>query len=346
MRGDPPRVLIIGAGIAGMQAALDIANSGFQVTLVEGQPSIGGHMAQLSETFPTLDCAQCIMTPRTVEVGRHPNIQLITYAGVEHIEGEIGRFRARIRRRAAGVNWDVCTGCGVCTEKCPTRVRSDFDMGMGQRKAIRTNADVLDKLNAFLERPEPYAGQVEVRHILDILVHEVGLEAVAQRAQPGLKGLRAAAYYGCMLLRPADEIRLDDPERPHLMDDLLRALGAEVVEYPHGGECCGAYLSVTAPDVSMEMAHRILHSARRAGAQVIATACPLCQFNLDRPQNRMLQQYAGFQTLPVMYLTQLMAIAFGLEGRGFDLDAHYIDPRPVLAEAGLLAPISTAMEEA
>lgn len=211
---------------------------------------------------------------------------------------------------------------------------------------LRTNADVLDKLNAFLERPEPYAGQVEVRHILDILVHEVGLEAVAQRAQPGLKGLRAAAYYGCMLLRPADEIRLDDPERPHLMDDLLRALGAEVVEYPHGGECCGAYLSVTAPDVSMEMAHRILHSARRAGAQVIATACPLCQFNLDRPQNRMLQQYAGFQTLPVMYLTQLMALAFGLEGRGFDLDAHYIDPRPVLAQAGLLAPISTAMEEA
>ncbi len=136
----PPaaHALIIGAGIAGMQAALDIANSGFPVTLVERLPSIGGHMAQLSETFPTLDCAQCILTPRTVEVGRHPNIRLITYAEVEDIQGEIGHFRVRIRRHAAGVNWDVCTGCGVCIEKCPTRVESDFDMGLGRRKAIYT----------------------------------------------------------------------------------------------------------------------------------------------------------------------------------------------------------------
>ncbi|MGQ9666626.1 MAG: FAD-dependent oxidoreductase [Anaerolineae bacterium] len=144
--------LIIGAGIAGMQAALDIANSGYSVTLVEKLPSIGGHMAQLSETFPTLDCAQCILTPRTVEVGHHPNIHLITYAEVEDIRGEIGHFQVRIRRRSAGVNWDVCTGCGVCIEKCPTRVESDFDMGLGRRKAIYTlspqavpNKPVIDK---------------------------------------------------------------------------------------------------------------------------------------------------------------------------------------------------------
>lgn len=144
--------LIIGAGIAGMQAALDIANSGYSVTLVEKLPSIGGHMAQLSETFPTLDCAQCILTPRTVEVGHHPNIHLITYAEVEDIRGEIGHFQVRIRRRSAGVNWDICTGCGVCIEKCPTRVESDFDMGLGRRKAIYTlspqavpNKPVIDK---------------------------------------------------------------------------------------------------------------------------------------------------------------------------------------------------------
>ncbi|MGQ9518293.1 MAG: 4Fe-4S binding protein, partial [Anaerolineae bacterium] len=132
--------------------ALDIANSGYSVTLVEKLPSIGGHMAQLSETFPTLDCAQCILTPRTVEVGHHPNIHLITYAEVEDIRGEIGHFQVRIRRRSAGVNWDVCTGCGVCIEKCPTRVESDFDMGLGRRKAIYTlspqavpNKPVIDK---------------------------------------------------------------------------------------------------------------------------------------------------------------------------------------------------------
>jgi len=130
------RALIIGAGIAGIQAALDIANSGYEVVLVERLPSIGGHMAQLSETFPTLDCAQCIFTPRTVEVGHHENIRMYTYSEVEAVEGTVGDFRLRIRRKAAYVDWDACTGCGACQEKCPTRVVSEFERGVGQRKAI------------------------------------------------------------------------------------------------------------------------------------------------------------------------------------------------------------------
>jgi heterodisulfide reductase subunit A len=133
-----PRALVIGAGIAGMQAALDIANAGFEVVLVERRPSIGGHMLQLSETFPTLDCAQCILTPRTVEVGQHPRIRLYTYAEVDRVEGEIGHFRVRIRRRPAYVNWDLCTGCGLCQEKCPAKATSEFEEGVGQRKAIYT----------------------------------------------------------------------------------------------------------------------------------------------------------------------------------------------------------------
>jgi heterodisulfide reductase subunit A len=130
------RALVVGAGIAGMQAALDIANSGHEVVLVERLPSIGGHMAQLSETFPTLDCSQCILTPRTVEVGHHENIRLHTYSQVEAIEGQAGDFQVRIRRRAAYVDWDSCTGCGTCQEKCPAQVVSDFERSIGQRKAI------------------------------------------------------------------------------------------------------------------------------------------------------------------------------------------------------------------
>jgi heterodisulfide reductase subunit A len=133
-----PRVLIIGAGIAGMQASLDIANAGYDVVLVERLPSIGGRMAQLSETFPTLDCAQCILTPRTVEVGHHEHIRLYAYSEVEAVEGELGDFRVRIRRHAAYVDWDRCTGCGFCQEKCPSRVDSDFERQMGKRKAIYT----------------------------------------------------------------------------------------------------------------------------------------------------------------------------------------------------------------
>lgn len=116
-----PAALVIGAGIAGMQAALDIAQAGFKVYLVERESSIGGHMAQLDKTFPTLDCSSCIMTPRMVEVGQHPNIELLTYSEVEMVEGEAGQFRVRIRKKARGVDADKCTGCGICVTQCPIR---------------------------------------------------------------------------------------------------------------------------------------------------------------------------------------------------------------------------------
>ena len=134
------RALVIGAGIAGIQVSLDIANSGYEVVLVEKEPSIGGHMAQLSETFPTLDCSQCILTPRTVEVGHHENIRLYTYSEVESIDrdNESGDFLVRIRHKAAYINWDLCTGCGVCQEKCPFKTDSLFERGIGPRKVAYT----------------------------------------------------------------------------------------------------------------------------------------------------------------------------------------------------------------
>jgi heterodisulfide reductase subunit A len=132
------RVLIVGAGIAGMQAALDIANSGYEVVLVDRWPSIGGHMHQLSETFPTLDCAQCILTPRTVDVGRHEKIKLHTYSEIEAISGEMGDFQVRIRRKPAYVNWDLCTACGTCTEQCPTSIPVEFDRNLELAKVMRS----------------------------------------------------------------------------------------------------------------------------------------------------------------------------------------------------------------
>lgn len=129
--------LVLGGGIGGIQASLDIANAGHKVILVEKAPSIGGHMAQLSETFPTLDCSQCILTPRMVEVARHPNITLYTYAELESLDGFIGNFKARIRRKARGVDEKLCTGCGLCITKCPTRkIPSEFNAGLGTRSAI------------------------------------------------------------------------------------------------------------------------------------------------------------------------------------------------------------------
>jgi heterodisulfide reductase subunit A len=147
--------LVIGGGIAGIQASLDIANAGHQVVLVEKEPSIGGHMSQLSETFPTLDCSQCILTPRMVEVAQHPNITLITYAELEKLDGFIGNFKATIRKKAKSIDEKLCTGCGLCCTKCPTKkIPSEFNTGLGFRTAIYVpfpqavpNKPVIDKEN-------------------------------------------------------------------------------------------------------------------------------------------------------------------------------------------------------
>jgi len=123
--------LVVGGGIAGIQAALEIANAGYHVYLVEREPSIGGHMSQLDKTFPTLDCSACILTPRMFEAGNHKNITLLTYSEVENVDGYIGNFKVRIRKRARAVDEDACTGCGLCIEKCPVKVVDDvYEAGL------------------------------------------------------------------------------------------------------------------------------------------------------------------------------------------------------------------------
>ncbi len=147
--------LVIGGGVAGIQAALDIANTGHKVIMVEKEPSIGGHMSQLSETFPTLDCSQCILTPRMVEVAQHANITLYTYAEVESLEGFIGNFKVKIRKKAKSIDEKDCTGCGLCTTKCPQKkIPSEWEQGLGVRPAIYVpfpqavpNKPVIDRIN-------------------------------------------------------------------------------------------------------------------------------------------------------------------------------------------------------
>lgn len=130
-----PNTLIVGGGIAGIQAALEIANSGNKVYLVEREPSIGGHMIQLDKTFPTLDCSQCILTPKMSEVGSHPYIELLAYSEVEEVSGYVGNFKVKIRKKARYVDESKCTGCGICMQKCPYKTESEFDLGLTKRKA-------------------------------------------------------------------------------------------------------------------------------------------------------------------------------------------------------------------
>ncbi len=151
------RALVIGGGIAGIQAALDIADAGFPVILVERSPSIGGHMAQFDKTFPTLDCAACILTPKMVEAASHPNIEILTWSEVEEINGFVGNFEVKIRKKARFVDLEACVGCGECYNVCRVkRVKSEFNANMGYRTAIYVpfpqavpNVPVIDKDNCL-----------------------------------------------------------------------------------------------------------------------------------------------------------------------------------------------------
>ncbi len=135
-----PDVMVVGAGIAGIQAALDVSKAGFNVHLVERGPSIGGHMAQFDKTFPTLDCAACISTPKMVAVSQERRINLLTYSEVEKVTGFVGNYTVTVKRKPRYVNENLCTGCGLCMEKCPKKVPSEFDEGIGKRKAIYRNS--------------------------------------------------------------------------------------------------------------------------------------------------------------------------------------------------------------
>ncbi len=129
-------VMVVGGGIGGMQASLDQANAGFKVYLVDKSSSIGGRMAQLDKTFPTNDCSMCTISPKLIEVDKHLNIDLITYSEVEAIEGDPGNFKVRVKSKAKSVDYEKCTGCGICQEKCPGRTDSEFEAGIAKRKAI------------------------------------------------------------------------------------------------------------------------------------------------------------------------------------------------------------------
>jgi heterodisulfide reductase subunit A len=168
------RVLIVGGGISGIQAALDLADSGYKVYLIEKEPFIGGHMAQLDKTFPTLDCSTCILAPKMAEVGRHKNVTLLTNAEVAEVSGFVGNFKVKVRQRARFVTQD-CTACGECVPVCPVTVPDEFNMGLGLRRAIYKS----------LPQAVPAEYAIDIEHCLNkpnLLVCERCIEACSPKA--------------------------------------------------------------------------------------------------------------------------------------------------------------------
>lgn len=219
-------------------------------------------------------------------------------------------------------------------EKLATACTTCYNVLKRTNRVLRLDKEKRDRLNYFIEAN--YEGQVEVLDVLQILRDFVGFKRVREEVKRNLKGLKVACYYGCMVLRPPAEVAYDDPENPCALDDLMASLGAEPTSWGGKVECCGNYLVALRPEVVKEMSYRIISSAYRAEAEIIVTNCPLCQFNLDRWQKDLMVEKGGFKPFPVLYFTQLLAIALGLDPTYYNLEKHYVDPRPLLKAKGLM----------
>ncbi len=187
---------------------------------------------------------------------------------------------------------------------------------------------------------QPYSDEVKVRHFLDILVNDVGCEAIAKHVKKPLKGLRVASYYGCLIVRPPGVGSFDDPEHPRSLEKMVETLGGTNVELQDKTRCCGASLAITHEETMIDMSRRILQNAKAAGADCIVTICPLCQFNLDAKQTDIESRVGTKLKIPILFVTQLMGLAFGLSDRELEIGKNFVrlnlsevhdDGRPVEA---------------
>ncbi len=187
---------------------------------------------------------------------------------------------------------DLVTLCSACHHVLK-RVNDD----MAHVDDIRTRA------NNYLKLPQPYGGETRVLHFLEVLRDRVGFDEVKKRVVNPLTGRKIGAYYGCLLLRPGKIMAFDNPENPAVLEDFIRAIGATPVIYPYRNECCGGYISLKEKELSRSMCQTIEDSAKGFGAELLITACPLCQYNLNKTQDG----------LPVVYFTELLAEALGVK---------------------------------
>jgi len=197
---------------------------------------------------------------------------------------------------------------------------------------MQKDAKLNEQVNAALAAGNLHysAGSLEIRHLLDVIVNDVGLDAVKAEVVRPLSGLRIAPYYGCMIARPDPEHRWDDVEHPMALDRLLEALGAQVIDFPMKTHCCGGHMTQINTPVAYDLIRRLVHTASEYRADVIAVLCPMCQLNLDAYQPDMNRFFNTNYQIPILYFTQLMGLAFGLEPEQLGFGTEFVDARPAL----------------
>jgi heterodisulfide reductase subunit B len=219
---------------------------------------------------------------------------------------------ARTLALAQSFGSDLVTPCAAC-----------YNRLQGADHAMRTDPRVRSEMESLLGFQ--YTGAVAVRPVLAVLYEDIGVERIAAHVRHPLAGLRVVTYYGCLLVRPPEITRFDDPDNPQVMAALLRAIGAEVMPWSHATDCCGGSLSLGRSDVVGQLVSKLASRAMEAGADAIVTACPLCQVNLEMRQTTA-------PKVPTFYFTELLGLAFGLPEATKWWRKHLIDPAPALAK--------------
>ena len=221
----------------------------------------------------------------------------------------------------------VITLCDMC---CNTLKQTNL--------RVKEKPDDLETLNAFMDRENDYKGTVKVLHFLEFLRDEVGFNVLKKMVKNPLHGIKIMPYYGCMMLRPR-EVAIDDAEEPRILNDLMSALGAEVVDNPFKIECCGSYHTIDEKELVSRRAHRITGFALERDADAIVLCCPLCRFNLDMRGKEAEKMFKGYKQIPIYYYTQLIAVALGLDPNVYGFDQHVVDPMLLLKKKGVLKKI-------
>ena len=269
-------------------------------------------------------CSLKRLEVETVELERWNCCGTVFSLATDDLIHHVAPIRNLIRVKEANTN-KFMTLCAMC-----------FNTLKRANERVKSDPESLDKINKFMYREEvKYEGDVQVLHLLELLRDEIKFENIAKKVVKPLKNLKIANYYGCLLVRPK-EIGLDDVENPTVLENLMTALGAEAIDFPYKTECCASYQTVDKPENVADRTYHILTSAQSQGAELVSVSCPLCAFNLDYRQKETVQKYPEFKNIPILYFTQVMALALGCPEKDLRLDLHYIDPKPILREKGLL----------
>jgi heterodisulfide reductase subunit B len=203
-------------------------------------------------------------------------------------------------------------------------------------KAIDEAGDGVDRAARQALVPYVPAQDAKVDHLLTTITEHIGYDKVAEAVTRPLERLKVVCYYGCVITRPPKLTRVENYEYPNNMDRLMERLGAASLDWSYKTECCGASLGITQLPVALQMTKRILGNAKAAGAEAVVVACPFCHVNLDSRQKQIEEQVAEVLDLPVLYLTQLMGLAFGVDPKHLGLQKHFVDPFPLLRDRGII----------